>query len=112
MELEVIKTEVQVKPRVLTVNWSIEDMMALDAKRDKEFAHFKPYYKGKLRTTKQRNKATWINKLAHRHNRCVMNHRYAKQTERIIVQGLANEIRKEIDNEILQSILAIANEMK
>ncbi len=112
MELEVTKTEVQVRPRVLTANWSIEGMTALTSEQDNELAHFKTYYKGKMRTTKQRNKATWINKLALIHNRRVANHRRTKQTERIIVQCLANEIRKEIDNEILQSLLVLANKVK
>ena len=91
--------------RTFTATWNTEELLEWEAQMDRKLRKLKPFYKGKLRTIKQRNKALWINKLAKRHNDRVLRHREARKLENAWLQIAANEIRKEIDNEILESIV-------
>lgn len=91
--------------KTFTASWDLAELQEWEAKIDRKFRYLKPYYKGKLRTVKQRNKARWINRIAKRHNNSVRRHREAKRLEGVLFQITANEIRKEIDKEILDSIV-------
>ena len=93
------------QPRTFTASWNIEDIQNYEVERDRALRNLRPFYKGKVRTVKQRNKSRWINWYAKLHNDRVLRHREMKQLERSWLQTAANEIRKEIDNEILESIV-------
>lgn len=88
-----------------TATWDFEDTQRQEAELDRQLKHLRPFYKGKIRTVKQRNKARWINWFAKQHNDRVLRRRESKKLEEFFAQTMANEIRKEIDNEILESIV-------
>lgn len=90
-----------------TASWDSAEIQKWEAKIDRELRKLKPYYKGKLRTVKQRNKARLMNLMVDLHNTKVLNHRESKRLEGVFLQQAANEIRKEIDKEILESIIGL-----
>ncbi|PPD55261.1 MAG: hypothetical protein CTY12_01225 [Methylotenera sp.] len=93
------------QPKMFKASWDSVEIQKWEAKINRELRKLKPYYKGKLRTVKQRNKARLMNLMVDLHNIKVLNHRESKRLEGMFVGIMANEIRKEIDQDILDSII-------
>lgn len=90
--------------RMLTATWNFEDVQAYEAERDRALRKLRPLYKGKARTVKQRNKSYLINLSVKFHNDRVLRHRAKRNLVRFVVHAMGDEIRKEIDKEILGSL--------
>lgn len=104
MELDVKIETVHATPRVLSASWDFNEMLDLEVERDNCLRKLKPIVRHKARTVKQRNKQRWTILFKATHNCSVRNHRYYKQEERAWMSKAADEIRKEIDAEIIASL--------
>ncbi len=103
-----IQLNTDIPQRVLRATWSVESTDdLLDAfgifRKDK---HLRSKYKGPKKTVKQRNKfmtSFFIGKT----NKCILVNRDLRRTQKTLIHKMAEEIRKEVDQEVLNNILTM-----
>lgn len=95
--------------RVLKATWSVEstdDLLEAFGifRKDK---HLRSKYKGPKKTVKQRNKFM-TSFFVGRYNKHILVNRDLSRTQKTIIHKMADEIRKEVDQEVLNNILTMA----
>ena len=98
-------TIIQTKPRALKSTWIVESPSDVlnsygVSRPDKPL---KPSFKTATRTVKQRNKLM-CNHFVGSYNKDVLQNRKMIAVELDIINSMANEIRKEIDNKIIREL--------
>lgn len=101
-----IQLNTELPRRALRATWSVESMDDLlnahGVSRKDE--HLRSTYKGKKKTVKQRNKyvtSFFIGK----QNRRILENRNRIRTQKTLINRMADQIRKEVDREVLKNIL-------
>ena len=95
--------------KVLKATYTVEDFQRLYVAKEIKLKSTKPFYKGKARTVKQRNKARWNNRMIKVHNDRVLRFREMKRLEKGWISDIGKEMRKAIDDEILTALLGVVN---